>query len=198
MGVCLTSACISLAIARLTRSIWRSLQGSPLLPSPSLGQPSMAQIDLVATVSPQFGPHPGPRHYVIFNLDLSHITWHLPPSCSNLLSCWSEKSTPEAFSLFFSLPLCLFFLILLILLILSLTLLSPCSHSLLAPVTLSISHSYPPVFLLRPLSIRLMWYMFAYLCVCYEQMKQEKILLTGIWWHQVTHSSFSMTPDRQI
>lgn len=51
-GVCLTSACISLAISRLTRSIWRSLQGSPLLPSPSLAQPSMAQLDLVATVCP--------------------------------------------------------------------------------------------------------------------------------------------------
>lgn len=52
MGDCLTSACISLAIARLTRSIWRSLQGSPLLPSPSLAWPSTAQIDLVATVCP--------------------------------------------------------------------------------------------------------------------------------------------------
>ncbi len=53
MGACLTSACISLAIARLTRSIWRSLQGSPLLPS--LAHPSMAQLDLVATVCPH--PH---------------------------------------------------------------------------------------------------------------------------------------------
>lgn len=49
MGACLTSACISLAIPRLTRSIWRSLQGSPLLPGSSLAQFSMVQLDLVAT-----------------------------------------------------------------------------------------------------------------------------------------------------
>lgn len=60
MGVCLTSACISLAIARLTRSIWRSLQGSPLLPSPSLAQPSVAQLDLVATVCPHLRSQSAP------------------------------------------------------------------------------------------------------------------------------------------
>lgn len=60
MGVFLTSACISLAISELTRSIWRSLQGSPLLPSPSLAQPSMAQIDLVATACPHLQPQSAP------------------------------------------------------------------------------------------------------------------------------------------
>lgn len=60
MGVCLTSTCISLAISWLTRSIWRSLQGSPLLPSPSLTQPSMAQFDSVATVCPHPQTQSGP------------------------------------------------------------------------------------------------------------------------------------------
>lgn len=60
MGVFLTSACISLAISELTRSIWRSLQGSPLLPSPSPAQPSVAQIDLVATACPRLQPQSAP------------------------------------------------------------------------------------------------------------------------------------------
>lgn len=98
MGVFLTSACISLAISELTRSIWRSLQGSPLLPSPSLAQHGPDRLGCHSlpppsvSVRPQFGPHAGPCHYVIFNLDLSHITWHLPPSCCNLLSRWSKKA----------------------------------------------------------------------------------------------------------
>lgn len=85
MGVCLTSACISLAIARLTRSIWRSLQGSPLLPSPSLAQPSMAQLDLVAMVCPH------PQSEAAPSLDLIRA----PAIMSSLI--WTCHTSPDTY-----------------------------------------------------------------------------------------------------
>lgn len=60
MGVFLTSACISLAISELTRSIWRSLQGSPPLPCPGQPEPSVAQIDSVATACPRLQSQSAP------------------------------------------------------------------------------------------------------------------------------------------
>lgn len=85
MGVFLTSACISLAISELTRSIWRSLQGSPLLPSPSLAQPSMAQIDLVATVCPRLRSQPAP------SLD----PMQAPTIMSSLI--WTRHTSPDTY-----------------------------------------------------------------------------------------------------
>lgn len=119
MGVCLTSACISLAIARLTRSIWKSLQGSPPLPSPSssLAKPSTAQLGLAATVRPhpksQSAPGLDPSRAPTI---MSSLIWtcHTSPDtyprhAVTFCPVGAKKSTQKAFSPSFSLPLCLLF-----------------------------------------------------------------------------------------
>lgn len=165
MGVCLTSACISLAISRLTRSIWRSLQGSPLLPSPSLAQPSMAQLDLVATVCPH--PHsqsapsldpiraPTIMSSLIWTCHTSPDTYprHAVTFCPVGAKKILRRFSPSPFLSHFA---CCFILPFLFILSRSLTLFPPCSHSLcwllsLSPFLSSTSHSVnPPAFPLCP------------------------------------------------
>lgn len=161
MGVCLTSACISLAFARLTQSIWSSLQGSPLLPRLSPAQPSMAQLHLVATICPH--PHsqsapsldpiraPAIMSSLIWTCHTSPDTYprHAVTFCPVGAKKHSGGFLP---SLFLSHFACCFILPFLLILPLSL-MLSPLTHTLsVASVTFSLSllslslHLGPPAF----------------------------------------------------
>lgn len=147
MGVCLTSACISLAISWLTRSIWRSLQGSPLLPSPSLAQPSVAQLDSVATVCPhpqsQSAPGSDPirapaiMSSLIWTCHTSpdtyprHAVTFCPAGVKKTLPRFSPSPSLSHFACCFTLPF-------LFDPPRSLTLFPPCSHSLSWLLSLSL------------------------------------------------------------
>lgn len=206
MGVCLTSACISLAISWLTRSIWRSLQGSPLLPSPSLAQPSVAQLDSVATVCPhpqsQSAPGSDPirapaiMSSLIWTCHTSpdtyprHAVTFCPAGAKKTLPRFSPSPSLSHFACCFTLPFLFDPLR-------SLTLFPPLlTVTQLASIILSpfLLRANPPAFPVCPF-LTAAYGRYTCLCahLCFKLKRQPRKIETGIWWqlHSVTQKSFS-------